>query len=777
MPGRAMDEDIADGVDLRTIWFAFRRRLVLFGVIVAQVCVVTVLINAQLDEYYTAEARVLLDPRERRVLESEAVMTGLGNDAAAVETELQIIVSAALLGRVVDELGLVRDPEFNTFLGRDPSIFDVIGDHAERTGRSGLTLLSGTLADETPENQNAAAVSDPVLDGGDDAQTPDAADPNRADATPSFATQRQMTIAILRSRVSARRVGKSYIIRLGVTSRHPEKAAQIANKIAQQYEVDQMEAKLDATRRANTWITEQLETASDELQRAEAEVARLRLELGIPAGATGDDGVSLSEQELVELSAQLVVENTQLQERRSRLDTLRRELAAGRSVDDFPDIVQSQTITELRFQRGQITGELSANQNRGQNHPQVRRLNRELVEVNQRIDEEVARLVAALENEVRVSAQRVRNFEQSIAGLRAELGDKSEQLLALRDLERRVEARRFEYRQLLSRGQETDLMGTLEESQARVMMVARPPLWPSAPNRDLNLIIGLVLGVALGGFGVFVAEAFDSGLRTPVDAQRFLGVRCLALLPRVRIPGKSGKPGVVDMGEYVIQRPMSAYAEALRALRASIVMSQDTPDPRVMAFVSSLSGEGKTSTALSFARVAAMQGAKVVAIDFDLRRRELTRAARLQPECGLADVLSGQEPASAVLADDTAETGLKILPLASGKFAPSGMADLSRVQELLVELRKDFDLVVIDSAPILAVTETRVLAAHVDAVVFVAQWRSTPRNAVRAGLETLASVHAPLAGLALTQVNMAAQGKYEHGAGYYSRQYAKYYHD
>lgn len=750
MPG---DDAGGDGVDLRTLWFAFRRRLVLFMVIVSCVMVATAVVNAQLVEYYTAEARVLLDPREQAIAPTEAVLGNIAAEDADVETEIEIIRSPALIGRVVDDLNLVSDPEFNPLAPGKRGGLAALGDGIGRSVRSFFGLLSPGATDTADGEAAAPLAVDPIF-------------------------ERQLVIAEVRSRVFVRRLSGTYIIRIGVTSERPAMAAALANAIADKYLVEQLEGNLEVTRRANQWLQESLSGMQAELTAAEAEVSRVRLELGMPPrGSGGGDEVSLDEQQLLELSTQLVTQRADLQESQSRLAALRRELNAGRTVDDYPDIVQSDVITELRAQRVQLTREREANGNRLANHPEIRRIDRELAEVEERIGEEVARIVVSLEADVNVRSQRVAGIEREIAQLRASLGDNSDKLVELRDLERRVDALRTLYEGVLERVRETTILGNLEVSQARILMVAEMPLGPSAPNPKLNLVLGLVMAVALASGVVFLAETFDSGLRTPGDVQRFFGVRCLAMAPRVRIPGRIGRPSPSDVADYVVERPMSAYAEALRALRATVLLSREYPDAKVVAFASALSGEGKTSTVLSFARVAAMQGAKVVTIDFDLRRRELTRAARLEPHRGLADVLSGREAVDAVLMDDPLETGLKVLPLASGEFALPGVADLSGLQELLNQLRRDYDLIVVDTAPVLAVTETRVLAAYVDAVVFVAQWRNTARNAVRAGLQTLMSVSAPLVGVVLNRVNLSAQNKYDQGGGYYNQQYRKYYHD
>ncbi len=749
------DEDGGDGIDLKSLWFAFRRRLVLFMVMVGLVMAATVVVTSRLTPIYTADTNVLLDPEPNQVIDRTPVNGGVVADTAAVDTEVELVRSRALVGRVVDQLGLINDPEFNYRL-RPPSGVQVLQNNVQRAVSSFFGVLTSRADDPVADQVDAVAEQARWLE-----------------------IERQSVIGEVRRQLDVRRIGATYIIRIAVRSQSPSKAANIANALADQYVIDKLEGNLEVTRKANEWLNQRLASMRSELRAAEEQVSQLRLELGFPAAAGGGDGAqgNLYEQELAELNAQLVIQRADLSEKRSRLATLRREIDAGRPVDDYTDVVQSEEIRGLRLQRSQINREIAANPGRGSGHPEMIALTQQLADIEAQIDFEVERVVSTLENDVQVARQRVISIESRIDEKRAELGDKSGGLVELRELERRADALRTLYQSVLDRARETDVLGTLEDSQARIIATAEIPLWPSAPNKNLNYMLGMMLALSLAAGAVFLAETFDSGLRTPTDVERFFNVRCLALLPRVRISGRLRRLNVADVADYVVDRPMSAYAEALRALRATVLLSRDYPDAKVVAFASAVSGEGKTSAVLSFARVAAMQGARVAVVDFDLRRRELTRALHVEPRKGLADVLARRETLENVLIDDPLETGLKVLPLASGEFALPGVADLSGIQDLLNELRREFDLIVVDTAPVLAVTETRVLTAYVDAVVFVAQWRNTPRNAVRSALSTLASVSAPLVGVVLTRVNMSAQAKYEDGGGYYSLQYRKYYHD
>jgi capsular exopolysaccharide synthesis family protein len=195
----------------------------------------------------------------------------------------------------------------------------------------------------------------------------------------------------------------------------------------------------------------------------------------------------------------------------------------------------------------------------------------------------------------------------------------------------------------------------------------------------------------------------------------------------------------------------------------------------VIAITSALPGEGKTTTSLCLARTAALQGARVVVVDCDLRRRTVNRLLRADPATGLLEVLSGEATLQqAIVVDEP--TGAHVLPLAKSAFTPKDVFGTVAMDRLLADLRARYDLIILDTAPILPVADTRVLAPKADTVVFLARWRKTPQQAIEAAFRLLAGTGAHVGGVALTQMDMKQQTKYGYGdPGYYYAEYKKYY--
>ncbi len=730
-------ENEGDFLDLHGLWLTFRRRQGLFLAVAGVVLALTVIVTFQITPKYSATSTVLLDTRQQDIVDIGAVLSGLPSESAAVDTEVEVLRSRSLARRVAGALDLYSDPEFNGALREPEGVGAWIG--GLKSGLSNLVTASmpdsmGTGASE--EETEAAAV-----------------------------------VARLLDHLSVRRQGLTYVIGITVTSEEPAKAARIANAYAEEYLVDQLESKFEATERANDWLSERLATLREEVQAAEGAVEAYRAE----AGLLNAEGSTLTERQIADLNAQAVLRRTELAEAQARLSTVRRQIAAG-AEQEVSEVLNSEVIRELRRQRADIVRQQAELLSRyGERHPEVINVRRQLADTDREIDQEANRIVASLESEVTIAQQRLNAVEGSASRLRGELVDNNQASVRLRELERNAEASRTLYESFLSRFRQTTEQESLQEADARIISVADVPASPSSPNLKLNALLGLVLAAMAGAGAIVVVEVFDRGLTTGNQVERLLGLSSLALIPMV--PKKYRAQGRV--ADYVLDKPLSGYAEALRTLRAGLLFSRGREASKVVTITSALPGEGKTATAFALARVSAMLGSPTIVIDADIRRRILTHSGHLHPEAGLMEVLRGEaSPEDVIVVEE--QTGLHILPLSSKATGASDVFGRAEMRSLLRDLREKYDMVVIDTAPALPVAETRILSTLVDSVVLLARWRKTPRDVVQSALTNLRQVDAPIAGVALTQVDLAAESRYGYGHRYgksYYQNYRKYYSD
>jgi capsular exopolysaccharide synthesis family protein len=278
---------------------------------------------------------------------------------------------------------------------------------------------------------------------------------------------------------------------------------------------------------------------------------------------------------------------------------------------------------------------------------------------------------------------------------------------------------------------------------------------------------------------VLLLERLDNGFRTVSNVEEMLELPVLSTLPDAapqrRFSRKERPDGMRNVADQVVDRPLSSFAEAIRGLQMGLMLSNVDDIPLVVLVTSAVPGEGKTTTALSLARHISLTGKKVILLDGDLRRPSIAGAAGLKArECDLIDVLNGSCSLDDAIITE-AGSNLAILPAARFvKNAPDLLGSLA-MHRLLSSLRSTFEFVVIDSAPILPVNDTKVLLRQVDAILFVVRWERTPRNAAMDAVRALREARGPLAGVVLSRADTKRFHYDSFGdTGYYAT-YAKYY--
>jgi len=718
-------------IDLRRLMTTFRRRLRLFGAVALAVLFATVLLTLQATPKYSATANVMLDPRKEKVTNVEDVLSGLPADSSVVDTEVEVLKSRQLAERVVKALKLDQDPEFNSAIRKPTGVKAVIG---------GVASLFGAAAPDqvklSPMEQQKRweGIVDHVLGG-----------------------------------LSVKRAGLTYVINVAYESQQPWKSAQIANKFAELYLLEQLEAKFDATQQATTWLNSRLGELRDQVLADEAAVQQYKIANNLLSAS----GASLTEAEISSYNQSLAQARAQVAEDEARLNTARQQLARGSTGDDVGEALNSPTVMQLRTQRAEVSRNVADLQGRyGDRHPEMLKAKRQLSDIDGQIQAEIQRIISNLQAKVQVSRERAGAIGGSLGGAKGTLAANNRAMVRLNELERKSEASKTLYESYLNRYKETSSQQGIEQSDARVVSKAKIPTRQSSPKVGLNLALGLLLALGAGVGSIALAEMLDAGLATAEDVERRLETSYLGAVPLLASVAEDANLQPID---HVVAKPLSSFSEAFRNLRASILYSRLGEPVRVIAVTSSLPGEGKTTTSLCLGRTAALQGQRVIVVDCDLRRRTVNRLLHAEPKAGLLEVLSGEATLQQAVTVDEG-TGAHILPLARSAFTPKDVFGTAAMDRLLDELRARYDLVVLDTAPVLPVADTRVLAPKADTVVFLARWRKTPQHAIEAAFRLFAGAGVHMGGVALTQVDMKQQAKYGYGdPGYYYAEYKKYY--
>lgn len=717
MPHPATDHLDADRLR-RQLTVPWRRRgliasVTLLGLVLAGLAVVLV------TPRYAATALVLVAAPQSRVVDMDAVMAGAAADAATVFTEAEVMRAPALLHTVAEAEGLYSDAEFNTALN-PPGL---------------IAVLLGLL----PDGWDAAIRGRATVT---DAESPAA----RADTLDEF-----------RDAVSVSPVHRSRVLRVTVESERPETAARLANALADTYLTAQLEAKFDATRKATSWLDTRLADLRAEVRAAETAVADYRAAHGLTETAEAP----LTAQQMGEVSSQVILASSRRSEAEARLAAARR-LAGGEGV---PEVLGSTLIQRLKEQEAGVLRSVSELATRyGEKHPRMIDARAQLAEVRAKIATEVNAIISGLESEVRVARARETSLRNSLADLEGRDAREDTAAVTLRELEREAEASRLMYESFLARFKETSAQESLQEPDSRIVSAAVVPVDPAHPKRLAWVgtagALSLLAGIALA----FLREHLDRAVRTSAQAEAATGRPVLAMVP---LAGR-------DPVDATLEAPTEAPAEAVRSLRAQVLIRSRGQASGVVVVTSSLPDEGKSTLALWLARAAAQAGRSAVLVDCDLRRPALARALALPAGPTVLDVLSGETPLEAALVTDP-RTPLKVLPGGRAGVTALDLAEADAMADLLSDLKARFDTVIVDAPPVLAVADGRLLARRADHVLYALRWDSTPRDAAAEGVRALVDAGVdPLP--VITRIDLKRHGRYGYGdaASVYGR-YAAYY--
>ncbi len=721
-----------------------RRKWLVLGVVVAGT-VLTTAVGLQIPPSYTAEAELVFDPRQPNYLDQiEAVVTGLPAEPSTIVTQIRLLQSRSFQARVMEDLGLFDDPEFNPYAGLPEGV-------APTTPREGLAAVLSFV----PRDWLVAL---------------GLAEPPRV-LTPEEAERRGREIALGRFRASLEILGdQSYVIGIAFTAEDPEKAARIVNRIAEMFVEDHLKTKLLATNRASLWLEERLQTLKEEVRQAEEAVERFRAENGLVAAEA--EGPTLSDQELAELNRELIRLRTELADKRARLAEVRKLQQGDGSLDSVPEVAASPIIAALRNEETELLrqeAELSTLY--GEKHPRMQQLRREKANLQKKIRTEINRIVKTLEIDVRGLAASVAALEAQLAGVKERTVANRELEVELRELERVAETKRQLYQDFLRRYQETREQQEIVEPEVRIVTKAQPPASPSSPGPKLFAAIGFGLFFLIGSFAAILLERMDRRLRSAKEVEALLGLPTLARVPLLKLR-RGAKPF-----RYLIDKPLSAYAEAIRAIYTGLKLGSADRPPKVVMVASSLPEEGKTTIAVSLAFFAARSHKRVLLVDLDLRHPSVHRELGWQPGTGIVEYVTGERSLEEAIQHDT-ETGLYFLPVKGQTTNPTDVFESPKLQELMAWAREHFDLVVLDSAPVASVTDARLAALLADKVVFVIRWGETEEAAAADSVQMLRAIGVEPAGAVFSMVDLKKHAQYGYGdVGRYYGKTTKYYVD
>ena len=727
---------------------------------------------------YTARAKLIIGTQRPQFIQQQSIIPDVPIDAAQLESQLQILQSEGIASAAVEKLGLASDPEFFASEGgwTPASIKAIVSSALKKLG-----LPEAEESTESPRGSIArmARALLGVL------ASPPESKPDDLDA-------KEAAMGAFADRLTASRVGISHVVEIGFSSSNPEKAARIANTVANVYILEQLEVNRRANRTAGTWLQERLQELSMQSAKADLAVLSFKQQNNIVAA----DGKRVDEQQVTDLNARLVAARAQTSDLQARLTRI--QAIVGMGVDatfdnTVSDVLISSILTNLRQQYLEFTKrEADWSARYGPNHSAVIALRNRIRDIRSSTFEEVQRLAESSKSDHEIAKQREEQIEKQLADAVSRFRVTDEAQVSLHELENTAK----NYRDLYDAFRQRHLASIQQESfpitETRLISSASPPTRKSKPKTMLVLALAVMAGVGLGAGVALLRELADRVFRTPDQLQAALQMPCLALVPllkgkerfSLRRKKKSGDNKLPsrsighDSGVHwkAVEHPLSAFAESIRSIKLAISLNETIRGNKVIGFTSSLPNEGKSTIAAALAELTAQVGSRVIIVDCDIRNPSLTRGMADKAAAGLLEVISGERTLDEAVWTDPG-TNLKFLPLVKKEPVshPSELLAAESTKKLFEQLRASFDYVVVDLPPLAPVVDVRAVAHLVDCMILVVEWGHTRTDVVLKALNTAPNVHEALLGAVLNKTDMDyigrydAPGKYLYHSKYYTQ--------
>ncbi len=657
-------------------------------------------------------------------------------DPTELETELKILQSDLLAMQVIRELNLDRRPEY---AGQAPP----------------------------PPSSSLDLAPDPLQ-----------SDPTRA-------------LAMVGGFKSALRVALSpntRIIEVHYRSPDPQMAANVVNTLMQTYVENNFKARFESTMQASDWLSKQLVDLQMKVETSQEKLVRYQKEHEI-LGTDEKQNIIMSK--LDELNKELTSAETERMDK----EALYRLVESG-----DPDAIASnageiegagsgaqsasQLLENLRAKQADIkiqAADLSTQF--GPSYPKLAQLNNQLKEIDSQMQGEMKKIAGKMRGQYEAALQREKMLRDALEKQKQEANKLNESAIEYTLLKRDVDTNRQLYEGLLQKLKEAGVSAGLKSNNFRIVDSARAPGAPIEPNVPRNLLFGIVLGLASGVGLAFLLEGIDSTVRTTEQAQTISGLASLGMIP---LGSKSAREGpnpkrlVIATSKEAVElvtqvRPQSQMAESYRALRTSLLLSNLGSPPRVIMVTSALPQEGKTTTSINTAVVLAQKGVRVLLIDADLRRPSIHKTLGMGPHSGLSNVLTGSATLEKAITRTAVLPNLFILAAGTPPPNPAELLASSNMRDVLMQLREQYDHIVIDTPPSLSVTDAVVLSPRADAVVLVIRSGQTTKQALRRSRDILTQVNAKVVGVLLNAVDLTSPDYYYYYE--YQGKYARYYRD
>ena len=673
---------------------------------------------------FEARTRLLIESDNPNVLSFQEVIDEQGMKADYYQTQYNILQSRALARKTLDNLQLWGDARF---------------------APGGDGWFGGLLG----RRVSAATPSPGSGQGSGGAETVE-----QSRAIDRFL--RNLTVSPIRN---------SRLVDVKYRLDDPALASRIVNAVAKNYIEQDLEYKFVASKGASDWLGERLADQRKQVEKAETALQRYREQ---------NDAISLQDREniVVQKLSDLNAAVTQAKTDRFQKEALAKQLQSltqdPAALDSFPAILGNTYIQQQKAELAQLQRNYSQlSEKLGEKHPDIIRVRAGISMAQTKLDGEVAKVVQSVRNEYQAALAKENSLIAALNQQKGEAQSMNRKAIDYGVLERDVQSNKQLYESLLQRAKETGVSTELKTSNIRVVDEAERPRTPVSPRKALNLSLALMAGSFLAFGLTFFFEYLDSRIKTPDEITSYLGVASLGMVPALRADASTGADPLISRGV-----PPN-FAEAMRSIRTNILFSSTEEGSRSLVVTSTGPSEGKTLVAANLAISLAQAGQRVLLVDADMRRPRVHTMFNQRQEPGLSNLMVGQAAPSAAMRKSSVP-GLWLLTAGRIPPNPAELLGSKRFKDFIHTLREHFDTVIIDSPPIMAVTDAAIAASSTNGIVFVIGAEMTSRQAARAAIDQLEKSRPGFIGAVLNRVDLDRNGYYY--SNYYRREYGQYYH-
>lgn len=639
-------------------------------------------------------------------------------------------------------------------------------------------LQSDTLAELVIHRLNLDARSDFA----GEAQTQSSGGITVSESAAQDARRQEQLIRKLQANLRVQQVPDTSLVEIRYSDPNPLLAADIANAITATFIEQNVKSRYDSTMQAADWLSKQLADLQIKMESSQAKLIQYQKEHNIVGT---DDKQNLTTEKLDELNKEL----TAAQADRIQKESLYQVATTG-NPDTLSAVLQDPILTSLRQRQTALQAQHALLSTEfGPNYPKVLEIKNQLDQIDRNYREQVQNSVSRIQNDYQTAMNRERMLQSALAEQTGVAEQLNENAIEYKVLKQEADSNRQLYDGLLQQLKEASLAAGLDSSNIRVVDRARVPPHPASPNIPRNLEFALLIGL-VGGIAIaFSFELLDTTVRTPDQAESISGLPILGVIPlqsaaygavtgiaKAHLLHKVPRNGTSPAPLITYLEPQSEIAEAYRALRTSILLSSAPRPPRSVLVTSSVPQDGKTMTCLNIAIVLAQQEKRVLLLDADMRRPYVHTAFGLKSQAGLSNILTGGATVSDAI---QATIQPNLFAIAAGPVPPhpSELLSSSLMQDLLRKLCDEYDHVIVDSPPVISVTDPVLLSVQMDAVMLVVRSGRTTSAHVRRTCDLLQSVKAGLLGIVVNAADLGSPDYYHYHYGskypYYAQEEKK----